>query len=127
MEVTMYQPWIFATVTAAGAGLVALTVTLQRPPIVPERSSSSEPGGVHVLPPPAAAISEPAAQAPVLELEPIVIRAAKQRPRADVTPASVLPASVLAERPCSPWRELGPTHVVSGTPSGDLSVRALCP
>ena len=118
----MYQPWIFATVTTAGAGLVALTVTLQRPPVVPDRSTPSDTEGVHVLPPPAAAISEPAAQAPVLELEPIVIRAVKQRP-----PAEVTPASVLAERPCSPWRELGPTHVVSGTPSGDLSVRALCP
>ena len=65
----MYQPWIFATVTAAGAGLVALTVTLQRPPLVPDRGTPSDTEGVHVLPPPAAAISEPAAQAPVLELE----------------------------------------------------------
>ena len=117
----MYQPWIFATVTAAGAGLVALTVTLQRPPVVPDEGAPSEPGGVHVLPPPAEEISEPAAQAPVLELEPIVIRALKHR-----APAEVTPVNVLAERPCSPWRELGPTHVVSGTPSGDLQVRALC-
>jgi hypothetical protein len=123
----MYQPWIFATVTAAGAGLVALTVTLQRPPVVPDQSPSpSDPIGVNLVPPRAVAIIEPEPE-PALELEPIVIHAPLKQRSEPAQPVEVAPASVPAERPCSDWRELGPTRVVAGTPSGDLRVRALCP
>jgi hypothetical protein len=117
----MYQPWIFAAVTAAGAGLVAFTVSLQRPPVAPEPVTPLEPIGVRVVPPPTA-VSEAVTETPVIELDPIVIRPAFRRVVALTPPA----APVLAERPCSHWRELGPTHVVAGTPSGDLQVRELC-
>ena len=120
----MYQPWIFGTMVAAGGGLVALTVTLQRPPTVP-RATAEPLAAVHVVPPaPPLAVAEPAAPEPVLELAPIVIEARHARAPA---PQGAVPASVKpAERPCSEWRELGPTHVVSGTPSGDVGVRELC-
>jgi hypothetical protein len=119
----MYQPWLFGTMMAAGTGLVAATVTLQRGPapepvlVVPARTA------VHVIPPPApAAVPEPAA-APVLQMAPVVIESRRQRLPA-ATAAS--PEPVPAERPCSTWRDLGPTHVVAGKPSGDLQVRDLC-
>jgi hypothetical protein len=122
----MYQPWIFATVTAAGAGLVALTVTLQRPPTVPHQPlNPSDPIGVKLVPPKAVEIVEPQPD-PAVELEPIVIRAPLKQRFQPAQPPEVEPASVFAEKPCSDWRELGPTHVVAGTPSGDLRVRALC-
>jgi hypothetical protein len=122
----MYQPWIFATVTAAGAGLVALTVTLQRPPVVPDQSPTpSDPVGVNLVPPRVEEIIEPEPE-PAVELEPIVIRAPLKQRSQPALPAEVTPVSAPAERPCSDWRELGPTHVVAGTPSGDLRVRALC-
>src|SRR5262245_3490691 len=117
----MYQPWIFAGVTAAGAGLVALTLTLQRPPepVMPLPETPGE--AVHLVPPTPATVTETPAADEVLQLEPVVIHPARH------APAAKPPEPQLAERPCSEWRELGPTHVVSGTPSGDLSVRALCP
>ncbi len=115
----MYQPWIFAAVTAAGAGLVAFTVSLQHPPVAPEPVTPLDPIGVHVVPPPVQ-VSETVTETPVIELAPIVIRPAYRRVVAETPPP------VLAERPCSHWRELGPTRVVAGTPSGDLQVRELC-
>jgi hypothetical protein len=122
----MYQPWIFGTVTAAGAGLVALTVTLQRPPVPDRPLTTSDPVSVNLVPPTPVEISEPETEPAVVELDPIVVRAPmKARPQ-PAPPAEVTPVSVPAERPCSDWRELGPTHVVAGTPSGDLRVRALC-
>ena len=118
----MYQPWIFATVTTAGAGLVALTVSLQRPPqsLAPPPAGPAE--AVHIVPPAiSVAVSEPT-ESPVLELSPVVIRASMHR----ALTSAPEPAPKLAERPCSAWRELGPTHVIAGKPSGDLSVRELC-
>src|SRR5262245_28756571 len=120
----MYQPWIFGTVTAAGAGLVALTVSLQRPPVPAAPETTPDTGAVRVVPPLLPSSVETTAEPePVLELEPAVIHGRIPRQAA----AAVEPAEPkLAERPCSTWRELGPTHVVAGTPSGDLSVRQLC-
>ena len=116
----MYQPWIFAAVTTAGAGLVALTVSLQRPPI-PLAPEPEAPGAaVHVIQPAPVIVTEPSSSNEVVSLEPVVIRSSMHRP------SPKAPAPRLAEKPCSTWRELGPTHVVSGRPSGDLSVRELC-
>jgi len=120
----MYQPWLFGTMMAAGTGLVAATVTLQRPPapesvlVVPAETA------VHVVPPPApTTVLEPAAAEPVLQMAPVVIEARHRRQPAAATAA---PEQTTAERPCSNWRELGPTHVVAGKPTGDLQVRELC-
>jgi hypothetical protein len=119
----MYQPWIFATTLAAGGGLVAYAVTLHAP--APVDIAPEPPIAVHVIPPaPPAPIVEPPAPEPILQLEPVVIQA---RVRHSVPAAKPEPVDVTAERPCSTWRDLGPTHVVSGTPSGELQVRALCP
>jgi hypothetical protein len=121
----MYQPWIFATTLAAGGGLVAYAVTLH--PAGPVDITPPSPAAVHVIPPlPPAAVPEPPAQDRVMELEPVVIQA-KLRRTSPVVPPKPDPVDVAAERPCSTWRELGPTHVMAGTPSGDLQVRALCP
>jgi hypothetical protein len=120
----MYQPWLFGTMMAAGTGLVAATVTLQRQPAPePVLVVPAEPA-VHVIPPPSAAtVAEPAATERVLQMEPVVIEARHRRP----TPAATAePEPAPAERPCSTWRDLGPMHVVAGKPSGDLQVRELC-
>jgi len=120
----MYQPWIFATTLAAGGGLVAYAMTLQ--PAAPADIAPQPPAAVRVIPPaPPAPIAEPQAQEPVLELDPVIIQA--RRHRTAPPAAKPAPVDVRAERPCSTWRELGPTHVVAGTPSGDLQVRSLCP
>jgi hypothetical protein len=119
----MYQPWIFGTVMATGAGLVALTVSLQRPP-APATAERFDFDAVRVVPPPLpSTVEAPQAPSPLLELEPVVIHGRTHRAVAAPTPPA---QDKLAEKPCSAWRELGPTHVVAGTPSGDLSVRQLC-
>ncbi len=120
----MYQPWLFGTMMAAGTGLVAATVTLQQPPAPePVLFVPPEPA-VHVLPPPApTTVPEPAANEPVLQLKPVVIEA---RHRHAVPAATAEPEPAPAEHPCSTWRDLGPTHVVAGKPSGELQVRELC-
>jgi hypothetical protein len=118
----MYQPWMFAGLVAAGTGLVALTVKLQQPPTPPVVPESSAVEAVHVVPPPVT-VAEPVAP-PVLELEPIVIeghRAVKPPPAAPAVPA-VSPA----ERPCSDWRDLGPTSTVSTKTDSESRVRVLC-
>lgn len=117
----MYQPWIFGSVMTAGAGLVALTVSLQRPPAPATADAPWNADVVRVVPPPLpTSVEAPPVVNPVLELEPVVIYGRMHR-------AAAAPVEdKLAERPCSEWRELGPTHVVAGTPSGDLSVRVLC-
>ena len=123
----MYQPWIFGAVMAAGTGLFAYTARLQGPNVPP---IEAEPPvtAVRVLPPPAPTIVEEprATDDDVLQIPAIVIEG--QRHRAP-TPAATAttPVEPAAERPCSTWREIGPTHVVSGTPSGNSSVRELCP
>lgn len=131
----MYEPWIFATTLAAGGGLVAYAVALQ-PQQIDLPSIAPEPApAVHVIPPapPTPVVEPPAPPASkVLILEPVVIQARLHPAKA--TPKTVLPEPVVAEpkpdmtadRPCSEWRDLGPTHVVSGTPSGELAVRSLC-
>jgi hypothetical protein len=120
----MYQPWIFGTVMATGAGLVALTVSLQRPPTL-ATAERFEFDAVRVVPPPLPpTVEAPQAPSPTLELEPVVIHGRTRQAVAAPAPPPV--PDKLAERPCSTWRELGPTHVVAGTPTGDLSVRQLC-
>lgn len=85
--------------------------------------------------PPAAADDVPAAESEeatqVIELPAVVVTRAQ--------PASASPANALAPeaapaetngatelRPCSQFRELGPTHVDDGVPSGAHGVRELC-
>ena len=121
----MYQPWIFATTLAAGGGLVAYAVTLH--PAAPVDIAPEPPAAVRVIPPaPPAPVPEPqATQEPVMQLEPVVIQARLHRKAAPA--AEPAPVDVTSEQPCSNWRDLGPTHVVSGQPSGELQVRALCP
>jgi len=55
-------------------------------------------------------------------LEPIVVEA-RQTPRLKAKPKVVPPS----DRPCSTWRELGPTTVTKGKTTGSVSVRELCP
>lgn len=121
----MYQPWMFSAMLAAGTGLVVYTVKIGRPTV---ESLAPEPpaAAVHVVPPPAPTfVAEPVDTNAVLQIPAIVIEGTRHHQRAAVSePAVTEPA--LAERPCSAWRDLGPTHVVSGQPSGNLAVRELC-
>ena len=129
----MYEPWIFATTLAAGGGLVAYAVAIQPqlndlPSIAPEPAAA-----VHVIPPtpPTPVVEPPAPVSRVVVLEPVVIQArlhpAKSTPKTTAAaPVAEPKPDVPAARPCSDWRDLGPTHVVSGTPSGELAVRSLC-
>ena len=121
----MYEPWIFATTLAAGSGLFAYSVALQPQrndtPITPE----PPPAAVHVIPPAAPIpVAEPR-ENPVLELEPVVIQA-RIRHTAVAPPATAEPKPEPEQRPCSDWRSLGPTHVTSGTTTGEVAVRSLC-
>ena len=121
----MYQPWIFATTLAAGGGLVAYAVTLH--PAAPVDIAPEPPAAVRVVPPPAPApVPEPkVTEEPVMQLAPVVIQARVHRKPVVAAPPPV-PVDVPAERPCSTWRDIGPTHVMSGNPSGELQVRSLC-
>ncbi|HSU40525.1 MAG TPA: hypothetical protein VLJ38_13195 [Polyangiaceae bacterium] len=120
----MYQPWMFSAMLAAGTGLVAFSVKLQHPS-VPSLAPEPPAAAVHVVPPPAPTlVAEPADTNPVLQIPAIVIEGTRHRHAAPSEPAATEPAP--AERPCSEWRDLGPTHVVSGQPSGNLAVRELC-
>ena len=122
----MYESWVFATTLAAGSGLVAYAIALQ-PDTAPPSIAPEPPVAVHVIPPaPPAPIPEPTAKNPVLELNPIVIQGRIHRRAAAATPPQPT-QDVIADKPCSDWRDLGPTHVVAGTPSGELAVRSLCP
>lgn len=119
----MYQPWMFSAMLAAGTGLVAFTVKLQRPS-VPDIAPEPPAPAVHVVPPPAPTfVAEPVDTNPVLQIPAIVIEGTRHRPAVRSEPAATEP---VAERPCSQWRDIGPTHVVSGTASGNLAVRDLC-
>jgi hypothetical protein len=124
----MYQPWIFATTLAVGGGLVAYAVGVQSQTSAPLPDIRPEPTAVHVIAPPAPVrVSEPPAPSPALQIEPVTIYGVRHhaRPQATAQPAQE-EAAPAPERPCSDWRELGPTHVVSGEPSGALAVRELC-
>ncbi|HEV8550019.1 MAG TPA: hypothetical protein VGQ57_13340 [Polyangiaceae bacterium] len=130
----MYEPWIFATTLAAGGGLVAYALALEPqqtglPSIAPRPAAA-----VHVIPPapPTPVVEPPAPVSRVVVLEPVVIQArlhpAKAIPKAVPTEGVAEPKpDIPANHPCSDWRDIGPTHVVSGQPSGDLAVRSLCP
>jgi hypothetical protein len=117
----MYQPWLFAATIAGGSGLFAYAAVqhgVAPPDIAPA------PESVNVVPfavPVPEPVVEPAST--VMEIEPIVIEA-KRHVRAK---AVVPKPSVEASRPCSNWREIGPSHVSQGNPSGAVSVRELCP
>lgn len=125
----MYQPWIFGAALATGTGLVALTVKLQKPPTPPALLAPTTIEGVHVLPPAPTQVVEPLPSR-VMELEPIVIEGRRQPliPRVATPPVSQTePAPAPAEQhPCSPWRDLGPTNVISAKTDGESRVRTLC-
>jgi hypothetical protein len=124
----MYEPWIFASTLAAGGGLVAYSVALQpgqnQNPITPE----PPPAAVHVIPPaPPTSVPEPTTVNPVLELEPVVIRARAHQPTALPPPDDSEAKGDTVQHPCSDWRDLGPTHVAVSNTSGAVAVRSLCP
>jgi hypothetical protein len=119
----MYQPWIFGAAIATGTGLVALTVKLQQPPSPPALPEPTI-DAVHVLPPPPSVVVEPAPP-PVLELTPIVIEA-HRTPRTPPPAASEPVTAPTEQHPCSPWRDLGPAHVISAKTDSEARVRTLC-
>lgn len=116
----MYQAWLFAASIAAGTGLFAYAAQ-QRGTAPPDLAPAPE--AVRVVPQAAPApIVEPP-EPSVLEIEPIVIEA-RQRPVPMAAPA---PKPKVVDRPCSDWRELGPSRVSDNKAVGSVSVRALCP
>lgn len=117
----MIHPWIFGGSLLAGGGLVAFA--LNTAPADGSRLPSLEPSPtvVNVLPPePASVVVEPASA--VIEMPEVVVAAhvphAVKAPVREAEPAPL--------RPCSNWRELGPTAVASGSGSDTVSVRELC-
>jgi hypothetical protein len=119
----MYQPWLFSAMLAAGTGLVVYSVNLGRPSV--PSIAPEPPAAVQVVAPPAPTfVAEPADQNPVLQIPAIVVEGTRHHPVVRSEPVVTEPT--LTERPCSEWRDLGPTHVVSGKPSGTLAVRELC-
>jgi hypothetical protein len=118
----MIHPWIFGGSVLAGGGLVAFALNT---PFDASRLPSLEPSpqAVNVVPPtPPPVVVEPASS--VLEMPEVVLEGHAAR-RLKAPPAAPA-AEPLSLRPCSSWRELGPTHVVSGATSDTVSVRALC-
>jgi len=118
----MYQSWVFASALVAGSGLFAYAATMG--PSSPIATPPPAVDAVRVLPPePPTTIAEPAPD-PVVVLEPIVVEA-RQAPRVKAKPKVQAPSPT--DRPCSSWRELGPTNVTKGKTTGSVSVRELCP
>jgi hypothetical protein len=119
----MYQPWIFAATLAAGSGMFAYAAVQHR--LVPP-SIAPAPESVQIVRPltQPEPIVEPASTA--LELEPIVIEGRRRVTRAPARPEPVVEVVEVA-RPCSTWREISPSHVSQGKPTGTVSVRELCP
>lgn len=114
----MYQSWVFATTLAAGSGLFAYAAITGPPEMI----ATPQVDAVRVLPPDLpTAIAEPEPE-PMVVLEPIVVEA-RQTPRPKAKPQVAAPS----DRPCSSWRELGPTTVTKGKTTGSVSVRELCP
>jgi hypothetical protein len=119
----MYQPWIFGAAIATGTGLVALTMKLQQPPSPPALPEPTTIEAVRVLPPPPSVVVE-APPPPTLELAPIVIEGHRT---SRIPPAASEPVMAPAEQhPCSAWRDLGPTHVISAKTDSEARVRTLC-
>lgn len=117
----MIHPWIFGGSLLAGGGLVAFALHTQ--PYDPSRLPSLEPSPtvVNVLPPqPAPVVVEPTSA--VIEMPEVVVAAHVRHAVKAPAPVEAVPL-----RPCSNWRELGPTAVAKGTTSGTVSVRELCP
>jgi hypothetical protein len=121
----MYQPWIFGAAIATGTGLVALTVQLQQPSSPPAPPDPISMDAVRILPPAPTMVAEPA-PSPVLELAPIVIEGRRTPLRAPVGHNEPVMAPA-EQHPCSVWRDLGPTHVVSAKTDSETHVRELCP
>ena len=76
-----------------------------------------------------AAKAAPLIELPAVEVIASTTRAQDSRP----TPApsrtravAASPVERAASQPCSPWREIGPTHVNDGVPAGSHRVRELC-
>jgi len=122
----MYQPWIFGAAIATGTGLVALTVKLQQPPAPPMIPEPAAIGAIHVVPPPATTVAEPA-PATVLELAPIVIEGHRMPliPKTTSQPVAA-PVPQPEQHPCSAWRDLGPAHVITAKTDSESRVRTLC-
>ena len=115
----MYQPWVFAATLAAGSGLFAYAA-VQRDTPPPDISPAPE--AVRIVPVPTPApVVEPAST--VVEIAPIVIEG-RRHARVAAAPE---PKQKSVDRPCSDWRELGPSRVSRTKPSGSVSVRELCP
>lgn len=119
----MIHPWIFGGSLLAGGGLMAFALNSQPPD--PTRLPSLEPSPtrVRVLPPePISVVEEPA---PAMEMTEIRVTAPVRR--VIVKAVAPVPEPEPAPlRPCSDWRELGPTHVAKGSASDIVSVRELC-
>jgi hypothetical protein len=114
----MYQPWVFAATLAAGSGLFAYAAVQHG---TPPPDIAPAPEAVRVIPmPEPAPVVEPVST--VVMVEPIVIEATRY-----VRAAAPAPKPKELDRPCSEWRELGPSHVMSGKTPGVVSVRELCP
>jgi hypothetical protein len=114
----MYQPWVFAATLAAGSGLFAYAAGQQA---TPPPDIAPVPEAIRVVPVPTPApVVEPAST--VLEIEPIVIEGTRH-----VRAAAPAPKQKSLDRPCSDWRELGPSRVSRSKPNGSVSVRELCP
>ena len=115
----MIHPWIFGGSLLAGGGLMAFALNTQPDG---DRMPSIEPSPpvVNVLPPePVPVVVEPASS--VIEMPEVIVaahpvRAVKAAPAPEAPPL----------RPCSDWRELGPTHVAKGSAHDTVSVRELC-
>jgi hypothetical protein len=119
----MYQPWIFAATIAAGSGLFAYAAQQAAPP-APDIAPAPE--AVRVIPiPTPEPVVEPAST--FMTIEPIVIEATRKVARASTAvPKPAVAEPAVAERPCSDWRAISPSHVTQGKPLGTVSVRELC-
>lgn len=121
----MHTRWIALQAIAAGLGLSGVAIFVQ----VDSRAftsavTSAAPesiSAVRVVPPASPPISneieESAAPSRTIDLPPIHITV--KHPPAPAPETAPL-------NPCSPWREIGPTHVVDGVANGVQRVRELC-
>lgn len=120
----MIHPWIFGGSLLAGGGLMAFALNSQAPDPARLPSLQPSPIAVSVLPPQPVSVVEDEPASVVIEVPEVRVTTPLRRAVKAAAPVPEIAPAPL--RPCSDWRELGPTHVAKGSASGTVSVRELC-
>lgn len=113
-----------------GLAVMGVVISIQQDPLAwtqASRQSAADPQAATVVPEQPAAAPRAAASKeamPLVELPEVRITSSRQYEQWTESGEPEQLESAL--EPCSEWREIGPTHVDQGVPSGSQRVRQLC-